>query len=387
MVATVSDIKNATRELARAIAVEPRTLKQAGLIYVSDEQPGFKRRRIGKQFVYFGTSGARLRDDKTIARIRRLAIPPAYSDVWICRHENGHLQATGRDARGRKQYRYHAGWRMVRDAAKYERLAEFADVLPALRKQLNADLKLEGLPRRKVLAAIVRLLQKSLIRIGNEEYSRENGSYGLTTMRNRHVQVRGKHLEFSFRGKSRKFHSIELDDERLARIVRRCQELPGQKLFRYRNDDGQVEDIDSNDVNDYIRAIAGEEFSAKYFRTWAGTLLAARKLAAAGFAETNADAKSRVNAAIAEVAGQLGNTPTVCRKSYIHPVVFETYTEKALNLPAPLPPSRRSKTSLSPEEKALRRLLRKHKNKHAEGSRAKRGSCNRRPCKMPIISA
>ncbi|MEP6485447.1 MAG: DNA topoisomerase IB [Rudaea sp.] len=364
MTATAASITKATRELAKTIAFEPRTLKQAGLVYVSDEQPGFKRRRMGRAFVYFGVGGARLRDEKTIARIRRLAIPPAYTDVWICRSDNGHLQATGRDARGRKQYRYHAGWHMVRDAAKYERLAEFADALPALRKQVNADLKLDGLPRRKVLAAIVRLLQKSLIRIGNEEYTRENGSYGLTTLRNRHVHVRGKHLEFSFRGKSGKFHSIGLDDERLARIVRRCQELPGQKLFRYRSDDGQIEDIDSSDVNDYIRQIAGEEFSAKYFRTWAGTLLAARKLAAEVRSDLEGERKSRVVAVITEVAERLGNTPTVCRKSYIHPAVFETYAENALNLPAPLPPSRRSKTALSPEEKALRQLLRKHKKKH-----------------------
>ncbi len=359
MSATASQIKEATRELAKALAVEPRTLKEAGLVYVSDEEPGFKRRKAGKHFIFFGIDGKRLRNQKTVARIRRLAIPPAYKDVWICRHDNGHLQATGRDARGRKQYRYHAGWRMVRDAAKYEKLAEFADKLPALRKQINADLKLEGLPRRKVVAAVVRLLQKSLIRVGNEEYSRTNGSYGLTTMRNRHVRVRGKHLEFSFRGKSGKFHAIELDDDRLARIVRRCQELPGQKLFQFRNDEGVVDEVDSNDVNDYIRDIAGPEFSAKYFRTWAGTLLAARALSAADVAETKADEKSRITSAIAEVAQRLGNTPTVCRASYVHPAVLETYAAGALALPAPVSASRRPKTALSSEEKALRRLLRR----------------------------
>jgi DNA topoisomerase-1 len=364
MSATANQIKEATRELAKAIAVEPRTLKEAGLIYVSDEEPGFKRRKMGKHFIFFGVGGERLRNEKTVARIRRLAIPPAYKDVWICRHDNGHLQATGRDARGRKQYRYHAGWRMVRDAAKYEKLAEFADKLPALRKQINADLKLDGLPRRKVVAAVVRLLQKSLIRVGNEEYSRANGSYGLTTMRNRHVRVRGKRLEFSFRGKSGKFHAIELDDDRLARIVRHCQELPGQKLFQFRSDDGVPEEIDSNDVNDYIRAIAGPEFSAKYFRTWAGTLLAARALSAAGAAETKTDEKSRITSAIADVAQRLGNTPTVCRASYVHPVVVEEYSAKSLSLPAPLPPSRRPKTALSPEEKALRRLLRRYEKRH-----------------------
>jgi DNA topoisomerase I len=360
MAATQEHIRKATQELAKAIAIEPRTLKEAGLVYVSDEEPGIRRRKSGKHFIFFDADGKRIRDEKVVARIRRLAIPPAYTDVWICRRENGHLQATGRDARGRKQYRYHAGWRMVRDAAKYERLAEFADKLPALRRAVNADLKLDGLPRRKVLAAVVRLLQRSLIRVGNEEYSRANGSYGLTTLRNRHVSVRGKHIEFSFRGKSGKFHSIELDDQRLARVVRNCQELPGQKLFCFHDDDGTVEEIDSNDVNEYIRAIAGEEFSAKYFRTWAGTLLAARALSAVARAETKTEEKQRIAAAITDVAQRLGNTPSVCRNCYVHPAVLEHYADGVLQLPPPLAPSKRPKTALSTEEKALRRLLRKH---------------------------
>jgi DNA topoisomerase-1 len=363
MPAISEQFRSATRDLAKAIVVEPRTLKEAGLVYVSDEEPGFGRRKAGEHFAFFDSNGKRLRDQKIVARIRRLAIPPAYTDVWICRRENGHLQATGRDARGRKQYRYHAGWRMVRDAAKYERLADFADKLPALRKAINADLKLPGLPRRKVLAAVVQLLQRSLIRVGNEEYSRANGSYGLTTLRNRHVRVRGKSLEFSFRGKSGKFHAIQLDDERLARIVRNCQELPGQKLFGFRNEEGGVEEIDSNDVNEYIREISGEEFSAKYFRTWAGTLLAARALAAAEKAETKTDEKQRVVVAITEVAERLGNTPSVCRKCYVHPAVMDAYAEGSLQLPPPSPPSKRPKTSLSREEKALRRLLRKRAKK------------------------
>jgi DNA topoisomerase-1 len=363
MAAAQESIRNATRALAKAIDVEPRTLKEAGLVYVSDEEPGLRRRKSGKHFVFFDGDGKRVRDKNVVARIRRLAIPPAYTDVWICRRENGHLQATGRDARGRKQYRYHAGWRMVRDAAKYERLADFADKLPALRKAINADLKLAGLPRRKVLAAVVRLLQRSLIRVGNEEYSRANGSYGLTTLRNRHVSVRGKRLDFSFRGKSGKFHNIQLDDERLARVVRNCQELPGQKLFGFRNDEGSVEEIDSNDVNDYIREIAGEEFSAKYFRTWAGTLLAARALSATEKAETKTEQKQRIVEAITAVSERLGNTPSVCRKCYVHPAVLDTFVDGQLQLPAPLPPSRRPKTALSAEEKALRRLLRKRARK------------------------
>ena len=345
-----------------------RLIRSTGLRYVSDQQPGLTRRRAGEAFVFLHASGKPVRASATLQRIRKLAIPPAYTDVWICADTRGHLQATGRDARGRKQYRYHAEWRALRDAAKYDRLGAFADRLPTLRAQVGADLALEGLPRRKVVAALVRLLQVSLIRVGNEEYSRSNGSYGLTTLRNRHVRVRGEKLHFDFRGKSGKFHSIQLNDRRLARIVRQCQELPGQRLFQFRDADGAVQSIASEDVNAYIRAYAGEEFSAKDFRTWAGTLLTARALCtAAASAADDGACKAQVVAAIAQVAAQLGNTPSVCRNCYIHPAVLEAYEAGTLSLPRA--PRSQSVTHLSAQERSLRRLLRIHEKRNAAGAR------------------
>ena len=354
----------------RAAAIPHDTARQVrstGLVYVSDRQPGLTRRRVGDAFVYFHASGKPVRSNATLQRIRKLAIPPAYSDVWICADARGHLQATGRDARGRKQYRYHAQWRAVRDAAKYDRLGAFADRLPALRAQVSADLALDGLPRRKVVAALVRLLQVSLIRVGNEEYSRSNGSYGLTTLRNRHVRVRGETLRFDFRGKSGKFHSVELCDRRLARIVRQCQDLPGQRLFQFRDPDGAVQSIGSEDVNAYIREFAGEEFSAKDFRTWAGTLLAARALCAADAASSDAERKARIVAAVAQVAAQLGNTPSVCRNCYIHPAVLEAYAAGTLCLPRT--PRSQSVAHLSAQERSLRRLLRIEERRRRAGKR------------------
>ena len=269
--------------------------------------------------------------------------------------DNGHLQATGRDARGRKQYRYHARWRIQRDAAKYDRLSAFARKLPLLRRQVQLDLKLEGMPRRKVLAAVVRLLETSLIRIGNDEYSRSNGSFGLTTLRHRHASVRGAQVTFEFRGKSKKFHSLKIEDARLARIVKRCQDLPGQKLFQYRDDEGRLDDLASQDVNEYLREAVGDEFSAKDFRTWAGTLLAAQTLSAMGAAQTQAERKANIVAAVAHVAQKLGNTPSVCRKCYIHPAVLDAYLEDRLNLPES---GRRSASRLNAQERALLGLLR-----------------------------
>jgi DNA topoisomerase I len=344
-----------------------RLTRAHGLVYVSDQQPGLTRRRSGEAFVYFHASGRAVRSSATIQRVRKLAIPPAYTDVWICADADGHIQATGRDARGRKQYRYHAQWRVARDTVKYDRLGAFADHLPKLRAQVRSDLQLDGLPRRKVVATLVRLLQASLIRVGNEEYSRDNGSYGLATMRNRHVRVRGQTLKFDFRGKSGKFHSIELNDARLARIVRQCQDLPGQNLFQFRAEDGTVQRIDSDDVNAYIREFAGGEFSAKDFRTWAGTLLTARALCAAQPAETQGERKQRIVAAIAEVSERLGNTASVCRKCYIHPAVLDAYTAGQLSLPRT--PRSQSITHLSAQERSLRRLLRVDEKRR---SRAKR---------------
>ncbi|MEP6939935.1 MAG: DNA topoisomerase IB [Rudaea sp.] len=339
------------------LAADRKTLKRAGLIHVSDAGSGLVRQRRGKSFVYLTPSGARVRDGAVIDRIRSLAIPPAYTDVWICRLANGHLQATGRDARGRKQYRYHARWREVRDEAKFDRLAAFAAQLPKLRRQVNIDLKLDGLPRRKVIAAVVRLLETSFIRVGNEEYSRHNGSFGLTTLRNRHVRVRGARMLFEFRGKSRVTHALLLEDARLAGIVRRCQELPGQKLFRFRNTDGRVEDIDSEDVNAYLREVVGDDFSAKDFRTWAGTLLAARALDRSA-ARDDGGSKTRMLEAVAEVARRLGNTPAVCRKCYIHPALFDAYEADALRLP---PAARRPTIGLDRQERAVLGLLRRAK--------------------------
>ena len=340
---------------ARLEREELKSLRLAGLVYVSDATPGIHRRRDGSKFVYISPRGTRLRRESIIDRIRRLAIPPAYSDVWICELANGHLQATGRDARGRKQYRYHVRWREQRDAAKYDRLAAFAKRLPLLRRQVETDLRLEGLPKRKVLAAVVRLLETSLIRVGNEEYSRSNGSYGLTTLRNKHVRVRGAQVVFEFRGKSKKFHSLALEDERLARIVKRCQDLPGQKLFQFRNEEGKPEDIDSDDVNAYLREAVGDDFSAKDFRTWAGTLLAAQALSGARDAQTVAERKARIVGTIVDVAQRLGNTPSVCRKCYIHPAVLDAYLADEIDLPAP---GRRSLRRLNTQERALLRLLR-----------------------------
>ncbi len=341
-----------------------RALRRIGLVYTTDAEAGYRRRCLRNRFVYLTPSGATLRDSRIIARIRRLAIPPAYTDVWICRRSNGHLQATGRDIRGRKQYRYHPNWRQARDASKYNRMLAFADHLPALRARVAADLRLDGLPRRKVLAALVRLLETSLIRVGNEEYSRENGSFGLTTLKNRHVQVRGERLQFRFRGKSGKFHDIHLDDARLARIVRRCQDLPGQALFQYCDDDGTPQSIDSGDVNAYIRELTSVDFSAKDFRTWAGTLLTAEALHDAGFADSEAEVKLRIKAAIDTVAQRLGNTASVCRACYVHPAVLQAFSEHTLKLPQSA--GRRAQTRLSARERALQRLLKRYERAAAE---------------------
>lgn len=301
--------------------------RQAGLRYVSDELPGIHRKRHRGKFRYFAPDGSRINDEDELARIRSLVIPPAWTDVWICAHARGHLQATGRDARGRKQYRYHSKWRVVRDETKYERMMAFAEVLPAIRKQAEHDLGLRGLPRRKVLAAVVRLLETTLIRVGNEEYARENKSFGLTTMRDRHVDFDGQQVQFHFKGKSGKKHLITLKDARLAKIVRRCRDIPGQELFQYISDEGQRESIDSADVNEYLQELTGQQFTAKDFRTWAGTVLATLALQEFESFDNEAQAKKNVVRAIESVAERLGNTPSVCRKCYIHPAVLDSYLE------------------------------------------------------------
>jgi DNA topoisomerase-1 len=302
--------------------------EEAGLQYVSDERPGYRRKAKGKHLEYFDTEGKPIRDQQRLLRIKRLAIPPAWTDVWICPSPNGHIQATGRDARGRKQYRYHERWREVRDENKFDRLTQFAKALPNIRQRVTQDLKLHGLPRRKVLATIVRLLERTFLRIGNEEYARENKSFGLTTLKNRHVTVKASQVRFRFRGKSGRHHEIDVTDRRVAKVIAKCQDLPGQDLFQYLDDEGEVQNVTSQDVNEYLRQIAGEDFTAKDFRTWGGTVLAAIALSKQEDFQTKKQAKSNIKTAICAVAELLGNTPAVCRKCYVHPVIVEAYLNR-----------------------------------------------------------
>jgi DNA topoisomerase-1 len=301
-----------------------------GLRWTSDEQPGIQRIRRGTAFRYTGPSGRSVRDAKTLRRIRGLAIPPAWEDVWICRDARGHLQATGRDARGRKQYRYHDNWRAVRDDAKFARLTAFARALPRIRRKVTAHLRRRGLTRERVLAAVVKLLETTLVRVGNDEYARENDSFGLTTMQDRHARVNGQQVRFAFRGKSGVRHEVELRDPRLARIVRNCQELPGQELFQYLDEQGEPRDIGSADVNEYLREISGGDFTAKDFRTWAGTVLAAAALQEFQDFDSQAAGKRNVTQAIEHVAQRLGNTKAICRKCYVHPAVIDAFLDRSL---------------------------------------------------------
>jgi DNA topoisomerase-1 len=310
-----------------AIADPELSAKAAGLTYVQADRPGITRHRAGTGFFYRDTKGERITDEQTLARITSLAIPPAWTDVWICPSPNGHIQATGRDARGRKQYRYHPKWREVRDETKYEHMIAFGRALPGIRERVDQDLRKHGLPREKVVASIVRLLETTLIRIGNDQYARENKSFGLTTMRDRHAEINGSTVTFSFKGKSGMDHEVELKDRRLATIVKRCQDLPGQELFQYLDDDGAQQTVGSDDVNAYLRDITGEDFTAKDFRTWAGTILAAEALAAFEEVDTQTRAKENVVRAIESVAARLGNTTTICRKCYVHPAVIDAYLD------------------------------------------------------------
>src|SRR5438034_703630 len=298
---------------------------EAGLRYVTDNTPGYRRKENREHFKYLDSHGKPIRDEERLLRIKRLAIPPAWTDVWICPSPSGHVQATGRDARRRKQYRYHDRWRELRDENKFDRLADFARALPKIRGRVAQDIRLPDLPREKVLATVVRLLERTLIRVGNEEYARENKSFGLTTIRNRHVKVKGDLLRFRFRGKSGRQHEVAITDGRIARIVSKCQDLPGQDLFQYVSDDGEVGNVTSQEVNDYLREITNENFTAKDFRTWAGTILGAIALGAQGEFETKKRAKANVKTAICAVAELLGNTPAICRKCYVHPAIVKPY--------------------------------------------------------------
>ena len=317
--------KRTKRPTLKIVTDPAEAAEEAGLRYVSDEQPGYTRQRKEEAFVYFDTEGKMIRDEPRLLRIRRLAIPPAYRDVWICPSPNGHIQATGRDDRGRKQYRYHERWRTVRDENKYDRIVAFGEALPKIRRRVEADLKLAGLPRQKVLATVVQLLERTFIRVGNEEYAKQNRSFGLTTMRNHHVKVTGSRLLFRFRGKSGVQHEVDVNDRRMAKIVRKLQDLPGQELFQYVDEDGKLRDVTSQDVNAYLREITGEDFTAKDFRTWAGTVLVALALNVQEGFETKKQAKANMKDAISAVAKILGNTPAVCRKCYVHPTVLESY--------------------------------------------------------------
>ncbi|XWO45528.1 DNA topoisomerase IB [[Pseudomonas] boreopolis] len=351
------------RAIADALHEVRQAARAAGLVYVSDDQPGIRRRRAGKGFSYHDADGARIADRETLQRIRALAIPPAYTEVWICRRADGHLQATGRDTRRRKQYRYHPDWAQVRGDGKFERVAAFGRALPKLRRRLRRDLALPGFPRGKVLAIVVALMAETLVRVGNAEYARSNRSYGLTTLRNRHLEfLSGGRARLKFRGKGGQEHDVAIDDARLVKLVRACQQLPGQALFQYRDDDGTLQPVDSGMVNDYLREATGEDFTAKDFRTWGGTLAALQRLARRPLPEPRSERALRQaqNEVVREVAQALGNTPAVCRKAYIDPCVFEAWREGALqSLAAGVRGERQW------EQAALRFLARAHRRRRS----------------------
>jgi DNA topoisomerase I len=320
--------KNGNGNGAKIVAEAMDAAEEAGLCYVSDDRPGYTRKSKGDDFDWLDTEGKVIRDEQRLLRLKRLAIPPAWTDVWICPAPNGHVQATGRDARRRKQYLYHERWREVRDENKYDRIISFGKALPKIRRRVVRDLKLPGLPRNKVLATVVQLLERTFIRIGNEEYARENKSFGLTTMKDRHVEVKGAKLRFRFRGKSGRDHEVDVTDRHIAKTISKLQDLPGQDLFQYVDEEGEIRDISSQDVNEYLRAITGEDFSAKDFRTWAGTVLTAIALKAQEQFDNQKQAKANIKTAISAVAKILGNTPAICRKCYVHPAVLENYVDQ-----------------------------------------------------------
>ena len=358
-------------------ALDPEVAaKQAQLRYVDDSAPGITRHKAPNGFDYRLPDGALVGDIDTLKRIRSLAIPPAWTNVWICLHPNGHLQATGRDARGRKQYRYHPRWREVRDEAKYSKLLIFTHVLPQLRARVEEDLKRPGLQRERVLAAIVRLMELTFFRVGNSEYAKANESFGLTTLRDRHVAIEGSRIHISFRGKSGKHHETDINDRRLARIVKDCRDLPGYDLFQYVDDDGERHTVGSAEVNEYLREITGEEITAKDFRTWAGTQLAAEALREFEGVGSEAERKRAVVRAVEKVAKHLGNTPTICRRCYIHPAVLEGYLDGTM-LPAFAENTRmylaENIGGMSAEEAAVTAFLRLRLDELAEHNRSRSG--------------
>jgi DNA topoisomerase-1 len=345
--------------------------REAGLVYVTDEEPGIRRVRAGRGFRYRTPRGRTITGPKEIGRIKALAVPPAWRDVWICPTPRGHLQATGRDERGRKQYRYHPLWRKTRDATKYDRMIAFGESLPAMRKRIREDLSLTGLTREKVLATVLRIIDLTSVRVGNPRYARENRSFGITTMHGRHADVNGGTIRFEFSGKGGKLHTVDVRDARVAKIVKRCLEIPGQQLFQYLDDDGERHRIDSEDLNDYLREIGGQDFTAKDFRTWAGSVLALQALATRDAAKSEREARQSVNEAIEEVADALGNTVAVCRACYVHPAVVDAFIEGSL-AGMRMPRVRGNGTApadrLRPPEAALLRFLKKRAT--ASASRA-----------------
>jgi DNA topoisomerase-1 len=348
-----------------------QTAEAAGLRYVSPDGAGIRREPAGDGFRYLSAKGEPIEDEATLQRIRALAIPPAWQEVWICPRANGHLQATGRDARGRKQYRYHPQFREVRESTKYEHLLAFARALPALRARVQSDMAPPGLPREKVLATVVHLLETTLIRVGNDDYARSNRSYGLTTLRRSHVKVQRGELLFQFKGKSGRSWRLCVGDRRVARIVRACQELPGQELFAYVDDAGETRDVSSSDVNDYLREISGRDITAKDFRTWSGTVMAAMALQAFEPFDTQAAARRNLRAAIEQVASRLGNTPTICRKCYVHPELLQAYASGALLLEIKDEVERELREDLHrlrPEEAAVLSLLETRLARSLEGA-------------------
>jgi DNA topoisomerase I len=358
----LSRSKSTSRRGAAVLALHvlpEQAAAEAGLRYTSDSMPGIRRRRSGRGFSYSDASGELVRDRKQLARIKALVIPPAWHDVWICASPNGHLQATGRDARGRKQYRYHPKWREIRDSTKYERLIAFGEALPNLRQQVDADLSKRTLSRERILATVVRLLDETLIRVGNEEYARQNNSFGLTTLRSDHAGVSSTGVRFRFRGKSGKEQEVAINDRRVARVVGRCQELPGEELFQYVDEDEEVRTIDSADVNHYLRGVTGEDFTAKDFRTWGGSVLALDALLAIGEADTQTAIRHNLVVAVNEVAERLRNTPAICRSSYIHPAIIEAYQAGRLTDLTAQNDEPASGDGLSPEEQRLLRFLSK----------------------------
>lgn len=332
----------------------------AGLRYVTDEEPGIVRKRTGRGFCYLDCSGKPIRDKQTLQRIQSLVIPPAWTTVWICPAKHGHLQAVGRDARGRKQYRYHPLYRAVRDATKYGRMAAFGAVIPNIRERVHHDLESTGMPREKVLATIVSLLEQTAIRVGNEEYARTNKSFGLTTLREKHVEISGYKLRFHFRGKSGLTHDLELTDRKLSRILRQCQELPGHELFHYINESGDIVKISSEDVNSYLREIAGADFTAKDFRTWVGSSQMVLELEKIGPAGSETEAKKNIVGAIKNAAAKLGNKPSTCRAYYIHPAILESYMDQSLFDAMKKSPEAKGPFDLRREERCVLTLVSAH---------------------------